>query len=310
VASRQRAWVLIVFVAAICGGLIWGVAWWRGSRLAGPADYYRLLPSRDALVVYVDFKALRQAGILQLLTESKVAQDPEYQHFVRSTDFDYRQDLEAVMAAFAPSGKYFLVKGRFEWKTLRKYVKQENGTCYNSVCRMAGSTADRRISFLPVRPNVMGMAVSTDESAALRLTAPGSAPETALDFPADPVWIFVPPAMLKAADSLPTGTRMFARGMENAERVVLSLGTGEKNYAIRLNVLCRSAQDAVALAGQLHNVTVLLREMIEREHHTPNPADLSGVLCSGSFRSEGLRVLGYWPIERRFLQNMLAGGGA
>jgi len=73
-------------------------------------------------------------------------------------------------------------------------------------------------------------------------------------------------------------------------------------------VRCRNSQDADDLVMQLTRTTAMLRQMIEREHHTPNPADLSGVLTSGSFRSEGLRVFGYWPIERRFVENMLGGG--
>jgi hypothetical protein len=46
--------------------------------------------------------------------------------------------------------------------------------------------------------------------------------------------------------------------------------------------------------------------MIEREHQKPNPVDLSGVLTSGTFRSEGRRVAGTWPIERAFIENLFA----
>jgi hypothetical protein len=37
----------------------------------------------------------------------------------------------------------------------------------------------------------------------------------------------------------------------------------------------------------------------------PNPADLTGVLTAGSFRSDGNRVFGYWPIARTFVENLL-----
>jgi hypothetical protein len=47
--------------------------------------------------------------------------------------------------------------------------------------------------------------------------------------------------------------------------------------------------------------------MIARENHSPNPADLSGVLTAGSFHQTDTRVIGYWPIERSFVENLLGG---
>jgi hypothetical protein len=138
----------------------------------------------------------------------------------------------------------------------------------------------------------------------------GAAPEALPEFPAGPVWLSIPPAFFKAADGLPTGTRMFARGLDASESIMLSLSVAGKPYTIRLDALCRNEQEATALAAQLTRTTTMLREMIQREHHQPNPADLSGVLCSGSFRNEGRRVRGTWPIEQVFLQNLVAGGGA
>jgi hypothetical protein len=52
----------------------------------------------------------------------------------------------------------------------------------------------------------------------------------------------------------------------------------------------------------------MLRDMIAREHQSPNPHDLSGVLTSGVFNHVGTRVLGTWPIERSFVQGLLEGG--
>ena len=54
---------------------------------------------------------------------SKVGEDPEYQAFVRKTEFDYKQDLETALVAFAPTGKFMLLKGRFDWKSLSNYVR-------------------------------------------------------------------------------------------------------------------------------------------------------------------------------------------
>ena len=71
---------------------------------------------------------------------------------------------------------------------------------------------------------------------------------------------------------------------------------------------CASEADAAALAAELTKTTGLLRELIVREHQTPNPADLSGFLTSGSFQRRQRAVHGYWPIERALIDNLLGGG--
>jgi hypothetical protein len=264
------------------------------------------MPAHDAMVAYIDFSQLRRAGILRLLDGSKAGEDPEYQNFVRQTQFDYQEDLDSAMVAFAPTGRFLLVQGRFDWKSLHTYVESQDGTCFNSFCRMTGSTPDRRISFFPVRSNLMALAVSPDESAALRLESAAAGPDPQV--PAAPVWLSIPTSVLKSSDSLPAGTRIFARSMEQAEAVTLAFAPEGRGLAARLDVRCRNERDAADLASQLTHTTSLLRETMEREHQKPNPADLSGVLTSGAFRTEGRRVLGYWPIEPAFVQNVLGGG--
>jgi hypothetical protein len=301
---KPSIWLLTGIIAAICGASILGVVWYR-SRHFTPAMMLRRLPAHDALVVYVDFRELRRAGVLQMLDASKVAEEPEYQAFVRRTEFNYRQDLDAAMLALAPTGKYLLLEGRFDWKSLRAYVESERGNCYNTLCKLGGSAADRNISFFPLRPTVMAMAVSPDDSAALRLQSDDPGP--AGDVPQAPVWLSIPSAILKARDQLPGGTRMFARSVESAERMTIALGAEGDRLAATLDVRCRSEQEASAIAAQLSQTTRLLREAIARERQQPNPGDLSGVLTSGTFRSQGTRVYGHWPIQRSFLQGILSG---
>src|SRR5438477_1328463 len=265
----------------------------------------RRMPARDALVVYIDFSELRRAGILQLLDGSKVGEEPEYQSFVRQTYFDYKQDLDAVLVAFSPDGKYLLLRGKFDWKSLIAYAKVQDGTCNNSLCRMRGSTPDRHISFFPLQSNLMALGVSRDDTAALRMNqaAPGPDPEV----PEAPVWLSIPPSLLKSGQKLPDGAQMFARGLERAEAATLALTMEGGGYAAKLNVRCGNDQDAAVLRSELDKATAALRRMFELDHQKPSPLDLSGFLTSGSFRNEGRRVFGYWPIERAFVQNMLGG---
>jgi hypothetical protein len=304
VRNRVRAWLLIIPIAVIGAAAVGGVAWYR-SRAIRPASMLKRLPHSDALVVYIDFAALRGAGILDMLDNPKIAQEPEYQDFVRKIDFHYKKDLDSAMVAFAPTGKFLLVRGQFDWKSLRSFVESENGRCYNSLCRMQGSTPQRRISFFPLQSRLMALAVSEDESAALRMQDLAAGPEP--EVPDAPVWMTVPASLLKSGEGLPAGTRPFARSLESAESVVISFVPDGKRLAAKLNVRCRNSQDAAELVSQLSRITNLLREMIQRENQKPNPADLSGVLTSGSFRHDGVRVFGYWPIERSFVENMLGG---
>jgi hypothetical protein len=304
VSQKPPAWLMVVGIAAVCGVSVGGVAWYRARSLT-TASLLRRIPAEDALVAYIDFSELRRGGILQLLDGSKAGEDAEYQSFVRQTQFDYKKDLDAAIVAFAPTGRFLLLKGRFDWKSLRAYVESQNGKCANSFCRMTGSTLERRISFFPLRSNLMALAVSPDDSAALRLESAVSGPDPQV--PAAPVWLSIPTSVLKSSDSLPEGTRMFASGMERAETVTLAFAPEGRGLAARLDVRCRDERDAADLAAQLTRTTSLLREMMEREHRKPDPADLSGVLTSGAFRNDGRRVLGYWPIERAFVQNVLGG---
>jgi hypothetical protein len=304
VTPKTRAWLLILLISALCGLTLWGVIAYR-SRALSPAAMLKRLPTDDAVVLYVDFSRLRAGGILQMLDGSKVGEDPEYQSFVRKTDFDYKQDLDTAVVAFAPKGKYLLLKGRFDWKSLKSYVIANDGRCNNSFCKLSGSSPDKRISFFPVQSNLMAMAVSDDESAALRMNTVDTREDA--EIPNAPLWLSIPPSVVKSGQNLPAGTQMFARSLERARAVTLAVVPEEDHFAARLNVRCANDADATALAADLNKTTALLREMIEREHQKANPSDLSGFLTSGAFRSEGPRVSGYWRITRALIENLLGG---
>jgi len=296
-------WLLILAVLAGCVAAGWGVIAYR-SRSLTPAQLIRRMPTQDALLLYIDFSALRRAGLLQLLDGSKLGQEPEYENFVRDTDFNYVQDLDSALAAFAPSGKYILAKGRFDWKALSEYTKRQHGECYNSTCQMGGSTPDRNISFLPIQTNLMAMAVSTDALAAIRMENTDSG--APLPTPDAPVWLFLPQVLLKSQDNLPSGTQLFAKTVEEAKSVTLGFSPEGDRLAARLNVLCRNDQDAALAASQLTKITEVLRQMIAHSGKAPPPSDLGSILSSGSFESKGPRVYGYWPIERSFVEQTLA----
>ena len=301
---KLRAALLILPGVAVCAAAVWGGLWYR-ARAVTPAELLRRIPTSGALLVYLDFETFRKDGVLNLLEGRGISEDSEYRDFARQTGFDYKKDLDRVLLAAAPTGKYLLVEGNFDWKRLRSYAVSQNGRCDGSLCRMPGSAPDRHISFFPVQSNLMALAVSGDDSAALRMSSTAGAPNLAA--PEAPLWVAIPGSVLQSGENLPQETQIFARSMSQAESAVLSFASEGDRFAARLQILCRSSQDASDLASQLRGTTAVLQKMFAAEHHQPNPADLTGVLTAGSFRSDGNHVYGSWPIQRVFIENVLSG---
>jgi hypothetical protein len=299
--------LLVTAVVLLCAAMIGGIAWRRSRSLSTTRDLLDHIPGRgEAITLFVDFQALRGGGLLAMLSGTKVAEEPEYAEFVRGTGFDYQRDLDSALVSFQPRATLFLLRGRFDWGRLQAYVKGNRGDCHNTFCRLQGSTPERRISFFPLSIDVMALAVSSDSSAAGNLiNRVGGEENDAV--PGHPVWLAIPGVYLRANDRFPSGTRLFAKALDRADRVVLSLVASNGRIEALLEAECASARDASAIAGQLSTLTVLLRDMISRESQKPNPKDLSGVLTSGTFRSEDVRVIGRWPLPHLFLET-LAGG--
>ena len=261
-------------------------------------------PAEEALAMNIDFSALRAA---HLLPDSKVEMEPEYKQFLDGTGFDYKRDLDSVVASFSNSGKFFIARGRFNWAKLRDYAVREGGSCYRDLCRVQGSRPERHISFLPLRDDVIALAVSTDDLAAARLTKTGQ-PVTA-PIPTAPVWISVPGAELRRQDSLPAGMHLMLSALTSADRIVITLGPGAKGIEAHLEATCRTQDDARILASQLRTTTTLLKEALTRDKKATNneDAEVGTLLTAGSFEQTDRHVNGTWPI-RKTLLDALTGG--
>ncbi len=261
------------------------------------------LPRHNALVFYIDFAALRQAGLLQLLDGAKTVEEPEYREFVRQTSFDYKTDLDSVLGAFGSDGRYLLVKGRFDWTSLNNYTLGQAGACLNSLCRMVGSAPERKISFFPVRANLMALAVSSDEYAATAMNQPVYAVLNPI--PAAPLWVWIPASILRSESAVPADARVFAGAMQQADSVVIAFVPVDGAISAHLEVQCRTPQDASGVASQLTGATGALRDAVAREKRQLGPSDLAGILTAGTFRSEGAKVSGDWPIPKAFLESVM-----
>lgn len=304
--QKVRGWQLIVALVAVAAIGVFIAIRWTGT---GPRDAVGMaayLPKREAALVFVDVAAVRNSGLLDKLLGSTIGEEAEYKTFVQRTGFDYKRDLDTALMSSASGIHYFVLKGRFDWNKLRAYATQEGGKCDGDYCHVSGSTPGRIVSFYPITDDVMALASAATENAA-RDVSRHPAEKLPFDVPGQPVWLYAPPAVLRDQQKLPSGTRMFLKALEPAEHAVVTVGpAGSDAFELAMNVTCRTEQEAAVMKAQLEGLTALLSKFIIRENKTPNPADLSGVLTSGTFERDLRHVKGRWPLPKAFLESLSA----
>jgi hypothetical protein len=300
-----RFWQIALLLPIVCGAIGSGLYLFLTRGPKTPADLASYLPDKNATLIYIDVEAVRRSGILNLIAGTKAAEELEYKSFVEQTSFNYRHDLDAIAATFTGDQIFLVLRGHFDWSKLRAYAQHQGGSCRNTFCSMSGSKPERRISFYPLKSNLMALAVSPDDMAAYQVVR--NASHINPFAPSEPVWVLVPAAVLKRSESLPSGMRAFAIALENAERIVFSVGPEADHLQVAMNVTCSNPEAASALLVQLESTTNTLRKWLAREHQRANADDLSGVLTAGVFRREDRRVVGQWPLQRAFI-DAVAGG--
>ncbi len=196
--------------------------------------------------------ALRRSGILAMLAGSKTSEEPDYQQFVRQTKFDYRQDLDAVAAAFENGRTYFALRGRFHWNNLKDYATRQGGSCHNDFCVLAGSQPNRRISFYALKSNVLAMAIAPDDFAAYQVAVQPAKP--ALSPPSEPVWALIPSAALQSMDALPAAAKAYVPALQGADQIIFSIGADRsQQLQLGVHVTCKDATAASALLTAVRN---------------------------------------------------------
>jgi hypothetical protein len=303
---RVQPWQLAALLLILCAAVLGIGFYFRYGSTYTTAELVAGLPGGEGTTIYIDVQTLRRSGILDLLAGSRVAEEADYKRFVEESGFDYREDLDAVLATFRGDAVYLLVRGRFDFTALKRYTEKQGGNCYNGFCRMPASKQERHISFRPLKRDLLAMAVSIDETAAWQVTYPKSGKQAA-DIPAQPVWVSLPDSALRDEATLPPGTRLFAKALEEAEKVTLALGWQDDRFEAVLQAACKNSSDAVVLHRQLEGITKVMRDYITRSNKTPNPRDLSGVLTAGQFKQQVRYVHGRWPIDRQFLEAISGG---
>lgn len=301
---RPRPWQFVAFAVILCIVTI-GSFYFYQSREKKLPELMRYLPPRDGITMYLDLRAVRDSGILDRISGAPVSQEPEYRAFVQQSGFDYRQDLDTVLARFTPKVSYILLTGRFRWDDLTRYVTSSGGQCHGGYCQMSGSEPDRKISFLAVNRRTLGLAVSATPGSAFDLAQ--KHPEQAGTLSSDPFWVSFTPSALRSNEKFPAGTRLFARALADADKVTISIGPEGGRLVAQLEAHAHSPLAAQSLLNQMTGLTDLVRNYIARLGQKPNPADLSGVLTGGSFSRKGNIVRGRWPLDWSFIDSL---GGA
>ncbi|HEY4089161.1 MAG TPA: hypothetical protein VGM43_24700 [Bryobacteraceae bacterium] len=299
--GRRRVTLGIVAAAVV---LLAGAATLKWSESRGFEDLHQVLgrfPAEDAVALHIDFAGIRKAG---LLTDSSVPLEAEYKQFLDGTGFDYRKDLDEVTASFSKSGNFFIARGRFNWRKLRDYAAKQGGSCYEDLCRMQGSQPDRRISFLPLEPNMMALAVSTDDLAANRLAKAGAPVKTEL--PSAPVWVLVPGSMLRESAVMPPGMALMLSALKSADRLVVTVSASGNALAAKMEATCQSQDDAKVLASQLRIVTAKLKTALSEDPRAQGD-ELVKVLAGGTFDDSGVRVNGQWPFSKELIASLTSG---
>lgn len=296
-----RPWQFPVLVAMLCASVVGALYYYQG-REKSAAEMMRYLPPTEGATLFVDVKALRVSGVLDRLTGSPTMQEPEYQSFVKETGFDYTQDLNSVLVRFAPKVTYMVLTGRFRWDELARYVTTSGGKCRSRNCEMAGSVPGRRISMVAINNRTLGLVVAEGSAGIAPLT--DVRPKTKLQLPTQPVWLTVPPSVLKADEKLPPGTRLFGKALGDAESVTFTLGAAGKAFQAEMEARCHSSLAAQSLLNQMTGLTELVKNYINRTGQTANAGDLSGVLTSGAFTRQNNVVRGVWPIQWAFLNGL------
>jgi hypothetical protein len=297
---------LTAVLIALCaiGAAVWfGYDRYQHRYVRNDADLIKLLPPGDLTTFYVNVAALRHGGLLHLFTGIKPAAEEDYAAFVASTRFDYARDMDALAGGFNNDGIFFLIRGRFDWDRLRQFAVAHNGTCDDDACRVPGTKPGRWVNFVRIQVDTVGLAISQNPTAADLLRPPGRRLQESST--GDPVWLSVSPTLIKDPTSLPKAMQIFALSLQPAESVVLSAGQaehGNEAFTVQLAAVFPNAPSADTTCKQLQIQTRMLKLELAHENQQPNPADLTGLLTSGTFEVGNNHVFGAWPVRKELLK--------
>ena len=302
---RLGPWTLATLLILLCLAVGGGIFYFRSTDLP-VHELARHLPNKDAVMVSIDVKALRSAGLLEGLAGSRVTEEADYRSFVDITGFDYRTDLDAVLYSSSNGNVFLLASGRFDWNAITSYANGQGASCRYAFCRMRSSQAGKWVSFFPLRSNLIGFAVSQDELAALSLQQQSDPlPREAF---ADPAVIQLPARLFKAdAEDVPAGLAPWFKLLAGAQSARFSMGLRNGDFEVRMKVECPSTESSSQIAAKLNEG---LRQLREGAASAAGDVPLTGLpllLSRGDVKQEDRTVVSTWSVGQGLLESLLGG---
>jgi hypothetical protein len=113
------------------------------------------LPGGDGIFVIAD------GAVVRKIAGDAGNEEAEYKEFVAKTGFDYRRDLDRLVAVIGEPNSYYVVTGRFDWAKISAYA----GSCVKGVCSMPASQEGKWISLMQLGQGAVAIAVSPKQLA-------------------------------------------------------------------------------------------------------------------------------------------------
>ncbi len=278
---------------------------WRSARNLDAAHLAGVLP-KQGVQVYLDFAALRAAGLLNALKCRVVG--PAEETRIPESSSRIRDSIIVRTSTRRPSRLSMaicmrLCLDRLSGRSSRPMLSHKGASVAtrSAKCRRAALENSFRIilyaagfSRLRFRPtNTVRIKLASNRT-------------STLSAPRGPIEISANGFSFDKLSGLPPGAESFLSPISRAAHVVFFVAPSGDKIELNLDAESASPEAASELAKQLTSTTTLLRNMLVRDKMRPRPDDLSGVLVGGEFEAHDKRTTGKWPLDRGFIESLIS----
>jgi hypothetical protein len=278
----------------LCAAAVGGFWYWRANAAPDPAALARYLPPNVESIVGIDVAKLRRAGMLNEIAGPDGVEELDYRQFVEFTGFDYRTDLDYVLAGFGGGDTFVLAGGRFDWPALFQYAGIQGGVCQHGYCRMPSGTPSRRVSFFAGRRRLLALATGGndwlatnlyDQRSWTRRPVPGSAP----------IWAYLSKRFLAREFPPGSGGALAVNLLKGGQEAWLWAEARELALDLRLEVICAEPAAAAAVKDRFTRASSEIHQLASRQAGQPD--SLAAIVGGGQFSVTGSTMNGVWRLE-------------